>query len=99
MKKIIIMIALMATMSACTMRLEPGTSHNRTSFSPEVGYIYEGCDPRDYDYSHTEVDCPDSYWTIDVCDPDGVYYRRDCWTEGEVRWSFGYDCYIEHFCW
>ena len=97
MKKILTMIALMAMASGCTVQFEPGTSRTN-GFSPEVGYAVYDCSPRDYDYAYTEVDCLNNFWTIEVCDPDDVYYRHECWTEGEVYWSFD-GCYIEHFCW
>ena len=95
MKNLFKIIIAAVALAGCTIEPAPWPTHGH-SYDHNSGYVYDYCSPRDYDYDHTEFDCFEAWYVVEVCDPDRVYSRPGCWESWELR-EFD-DCIPTHYC-
>tara|TARA_B100000686_G_scaffold252097_1_gene262690 strand:+ start:141 stop:413 length:273 start_codon:yes stop_codon:yes gene_type:complete len=88
MKKSFLIILAAIIMSGCIVE--------RDIFVPTTGGL--GCSIVDYDYSHTEFDCPNYYADYVFCDPYGEIRRPGCWYSDEAPETYMSQCYSRNVC-
>ena len=96
MKNFIKIVVAAIALTGCAVEFGPAPiGHSYGGY--ESGYVNSYCSPRDYDYSHTEFDCFEWTYVVEICDPDRVYDRYECWESWEVRREFS-GCIPTHYC-
>ena len=75
----------------------PGCVIESDVFVPTSGN--RGCSVTNYDYSHTEFDCPRHWADYVICDPYGEIRRPGCWHPDEISEVYDDRCYSTNICW